>query len=229
MEMALNVEHFAKVNLLRHVSEDSNEDGYSIVDDYTENLSPEQRVRLNSKIETHKSSEYCGSLIEKYNGQYPIWAFIEIISFGDFLYFYHYCAKKYSTNKRMMDNFFLMLAVKAIRNAAAHNNCIINDLLGHSADIGKLNHAMLRSLSDCINSRQTRDTQLSKIRMQQIITLFYAHKVIVTSTGVHEHIAENLHGFADRLFKKHDYAACESLQKSLAFIKSVVDFWYKIV
>lgn len=230
MEMALNVEHFAKVNLLGHVSEDSSEDGYSIVEDYVMELSPSQQARLNGKIENHKASEYCGCLIKKYNGQYPIWAFVEILSFGDFLHFYHHCAKKYSTNKRMTENFYLMLAVKSIRNAAAHNNCIINDLLSHLMDIKKLNYGMLRDLScSKIISKQTRDTQLGKLRLQQLITLFYAHKTIVTSNGVHEHIATNLNEFANRLFKNHDYAACEPLQKSLKFIKDSIDLWYKIV
>lgn len=229
MEMSLNIEHFAKVNLLRCVSEDSTEDGYSIVDDYIGRLSSSQQDRLNSRIEQHKASEYCGDLIKKYSGQYPIWAFVEILSFGDFLYFYQRCAEKYSTNKCMTENFYLMLTVKSIRNAAAHNNCIMNDLLSHLKDINKINYGMLRDLAcSKVISKQTRDTQLGKLRLQQLITLFYAHKTIVTSNGVHEHIAANLNEFANRLFKRNNYAACEPLQKSLKFIKDSIDFWYKI-
>lgn len=229
LEMALNIEHFAKVNLLSYVSDDSSEDGYSIVSDYIESLTVLQRERLMKEMENRKTSEYCGDLILKYKGQYPIWAFVEILSFGDFLYFYKYCAKKYTANKNLKTNFHLMFSVKAIRNAAAHNNCIMNNLLSRSSDMKDVNHSLLRDLATNTRiSKQIRDTHLSKLRIHQIITLLYAHKTIVTSTGMHKHIAERLQDLSARFFKNHDYTACESLKTSLKFIKEVVDFWFKI-
>lgn len=227
IEMALNIEHFAKVSLVNDISQDSSEDGYKIVDDYLTGLDDKQRRHLDKAIEDHGKSEYCGDLIKKYDGKYPIWVFVEILGFGDFIYFYKFCAHKYS-NRQMINNFYLMLNVKSIRNAAAHNNCIINDFLGRDSEYAT-NYFLVNALSRSGNiSKQVRDTQLKKMRMQQIITLLYTHKTIVTSAGVHQHIAERLNDLSKRIFRNYDYRSCEPLQRSLEFINKVIDDWFKI-
>lgn len=227
VEMALNIEHFAKVNLLNYVINDEEEDGYSIVDDYINSLTEAQQERLQKEINKNKENEYCGDIIEKYSGKYPIWAFIEILSLGGFLPFYKHCADKYN-EKRLQDNYYLMLNVKCIRNAAAHNNCVINNLLGRTTQ-HRPNFYLLQDLARHEDiSKQVRITQLSKMRVRQIVSLLYAHKVIVTSPGVHKHISERLKDLTDRFFKQYDYKACKPLQSSLEFMKKVVDFWFKI-
>jgi abortive infection bacteriophage resistance protein len=226
IEMALNIEHFAKVDLLNYISNDSREDGYSIVNEYTNQLSSDQKYRLNREIEYNESSEYCGDLIRKYHDTYPIWAFVEIITFGKFLPFYKYCANKYN-NKRLKDNYYLMLSVKSIRNAAAHNNCVINNLLKKTND--RPNFSLLRALALNRNiSTQVRDTQLEKLRVREIVTLLYAHKKIVTSERMHAHISDRLSDFSARIYKYCSYEECEPLHNSLDFMKKVIDFWYKV-
>jgi len=228
LEMALNIEHFAKVNLLNYISEDNQEDGYSIVSEYIGHLTEKNRNRLNKDIEKNESGEYCGDIIKKYNKNYPIWAFVEILSFGSFLSFYKFCAYKYN-DKGLQDNYYLMLSVKCIRNAAAHNNCVINNLLGRASKY-KTNRSLIRDLAKNKQiSRQARITQLDKLRVQQLVSLLYAHKTIVTSTGMHAHISERLNDFSARIFKYCDYAECEPLRRSLEFIIKIIDFWFKIV
>lgn len=53
----------------------------------------------------------------------PVWVFIEIVSFGGLVGFYHYCAKRYS-DKEMIDDYYRLLTCKKNRNGAAHSNCI---------------------------------------------------------------------------------------------------------
>ena len=95
--MCLNIEHFVKVKLLKLIS-DSDEDGYSVVSDYFASLvqrsnpDVDRAKRLNDEINRNCNSVYCGELIEKYNGQYPVWVFLEIISFGSFIDFYSFCS-----------------------------------------------------------------------------------------------------------------------------------------
>ena len=38
---------------------------------------------------------YCKDLIAKYYPYFPIWVFVELISFGDLLYFCYFCEKRY--------------------------------------------------------------------------------------------------------------------------------------
>jgi abortive infection bacteriophage resistance protein len=228
LEMALNIEHFAKVSLLNYISEDLTENGYDIIDHYINFLSEDDKVHLFREIDQNKKSIYCGDIVQKYDGNYPIWVFVEIISFGGFLRFYKYCVyKQYVGNKILKDNYHLMLNVKSIRNAAAHNNCIINDLLNKKSE-HKTNYGLLNDLSKNKKiSRQIRDTQLDKMRIQQFVCLLYAHKKIVTSRGVHDHISERLMELDNRFFRDYKYKGCEPLQNSLCFLKNVIDFWFK--
>ncbi|HWR41393.1 MAG TPA: hypothetical protein VN611_18015, partial [Patescibacteria group bacterium] len=118
--------------------------------------------------------------------------------------------------------------VKRIRNAAAHNNCVINNFLGENSK-PNTNHGLLQSLAQNPQiTPQARKTQLRKAKMRQLISLLYAHKIIVTSQGVHDHISERLNDLSNRIFKNYTYHDCDSLRKSLEFIRHVIDFWFKI-
>jgi len=79
------------------------------------------------EINRNRRSVYCGDLIDKYDGRYPIWVFIEVISFGRLVSFYDFCANRFS-DMSMKNNFYRLLTCKEIRNASAHSNCILNDL-----------------------------------------------------------------------------------------------------
>ena len=100
--MSLDIEHFEKVKLLKYISE-STDDGYSIVNCYLAELKKTDDDASNDKkpyaslmneIHRNKDSEYCGGIITKYDGNYPVWAFVEIIPFGSFINFLRFCALK---------------------------------------------------------------------------------------------------------------------------------------
>ena len=55
-----------------------------------------QKNYFESEINRNRRGIYCRDIIEKYEGNYPVWAFIEIISFGKLVGFYHYCANRFS-------------------------------------------------------------------------------------------------------------------------------------
>ncbi|RIY27655.1 CAAX protease, partial [Bifidobacteriaceae bacterium WP022] len=57
--------------------------------------------------------------------KYPIYVFLEVIPFGEFVNFYKYYCSKYEYNEF---NCTLLDSIRNIRNAAAHSNCIIHDL-----------------------------------------------------------------------------------------------------
>ena len=75
---------------------------------------------------------YCGDIIAKYEDAFPLWAFIEIVPFGRLVAFYGFYADRFS-DKSMKDTFYRLLTCKEIRNASAHNNCILNNLKAKTA------------------------------------------------------------------------------------------------
>ena len=229
IQMALDIEHFAKVKLIRAVVE-SNDDGYQIVEDYKEKLKNDDLTNntfryqaLQADLERNRNNPYCGGIIEKYDNCYPVWAFVEIIPLGTLINFYGYCAEKLKL-KDMKDEFYLLKTIKELRNAAAHSNCIIHDM-GNKDSKYNANYSMLRSLKGI--SKSTRDSQLGNERMRQMITLLYTHTVLVASEGVHIHASNNLHDLIERMFRHVDYYADnENILKAFEFFKKCVDIFF---
>lgn len=228
VHMALDIEHHTKLQLLRKMDE-YNEDGYQIVDDYIDSLPETQKNICDSEIRRNKGNIYCGDIVNKYDGEYPIWAFIEIIPFGRLVSFYGFCADRFADGA-MKDNFYRLLTCKELRNASAHSNCILNDLRARTAVHGT-NAAVTKALMSIpkMNSNFRRN-RLSNARIQQIITLFYVHKTMVESDGILKCESEELQKVMKRVNKNCDYYSTNSMIKgTFDFLKLVVDSWFEAV
>jgi abortive infection bacteriophage resistance protein len=224
LHMALDVEHFSKVRLL-NVIENSKENGYEIVKDFIDSLGEVQQSVLKSELAKVKGNPYCGDILAKYENDFPVWAFIEIITFGRFISFYKFCADRFN-DKNLLDDYYLLLATKGLRNAVAHNNCVINDL-SPSTKIHKTNFAINRELSAAGISKDIRDRKMSNVRIQQIITLLYTHKKIVLSEGVHRHQQKEPQSVTNRMFHHIDYYSTnETISTTFHFFQQVIDKWF---
>lgn len=82
LPMTLDIGHFAKVKLMREVTERADEDGYSIVADYLESLSERNRSIREKEMERLKRDRYSGGMARKYDEEKPVWVLIELLSFG---------------------------------------------------------------------------------------------------------------------------------------------------
>ncbi|MBQ6024171.1 MAG: Abi family protein [Lachnospiraceae bacterium] len=224
VHMALNIEHFVKLQLLRKVVE-FNEDGYQIIQDYIDQLSDTQRERFDGEIARNKGNIYCGDIIDKYEGKYPIWALIEIISFGRLVSLYGFCAERFN-DKEMNDNYFRLLTCKEIRNASAHSNCILNDLRAESSTHrtnGSVTTELMRIAGMKPNFRKNR---MSNARIQQIVTFLYMHDKLITSEGVRSAVREELGKVLIRMYKNIDYYQDNlQIRNTFDFLKIVIDNW----
>jgi len=229
---ALDVEHFEKVKLLNVISE-SSDDGYNIVNMFIDNLKGKEAsdekgrkpyTNLVNEINRNKSSEYCGGIIDKYNGRYPAWAFVEVLPFGEFLSFLKFCADYYNNNE-LKDEFYLLSDVKRLRNVAAHNNCMIFDLNLKSNLRYKTNYAVNRFISKDVGfNKDTRDRRMSNPAIRDIVTLLYVHWRIVKSDGVRQNQAKRIQSDIERCFRHIDYyKENELIQATFEFLKKVVD------
>jgi abortive infection bacteriophage resistance protein len=226
VHMALDIEHHTKLQLLRKMDE-KNEDGYQVVQDYIDSLDERQKNIFDSEIDRNRGSVYCGGIIDKYEGAFPIWAFVEVISFGRLVAFYGFCADRFA-DKAMKDNFYRLLTCKEIRNASAHSNCILNDLRaktaahGTNADITK---ALMAIPGMNSNFRKNR---MSNVRIQQVITLLYMHKMMVGSDGIRKSESDELKRITIRIDKNINYyKSNQKIKGTLDFLKMVVDNWFQ--
>ena len=229
LEMAISIEHFSKVHLLK-VLQKSESNGTQVVTDYVNQLTPSFRETLESELDKNKTSLYCGNLYKKYLGNKiycPVWVFVEMVSFGQYLHFYEVCAKRnQSQNKELLRRLYLMRVVKDLRNACAHNNCIINDLRAQTNR--DPNEEIQKVFASLGFSKGVRSKHLKRVAMYQIITTLYAHKEIVISPGVHKNIALKLRDLNDRFYRDRDYSKNGIITSSFNILSKTFDKWFNI-
>lgn len=229
LEMAISIEHFSKVHLLK-VLQKSESSGTQVVTNYVNQLTSSTWETLESELDKNKYSLYCGNLYKKYLGnkmRCPVWVFIEMVSFGQYLHFYEFCAKRnQSQNKELLRRLYLMRVVKDLRNACAHNNCIINDLRAQTNR--EPNEEIQKAFASLGFSKGVRSKHLKRVAMYQIITTLYAHKEIVISPGVHKNIALKLRDLNDRFYRDRDYSKNDIIKSSFNLLSKTFDKWFNI-
>ena len=225
VQLSLDIEHYIKVQLLR-LCEVLDEDGYLIVEEFKASMDEKQNERLEVELKRSENTIYCGDLYSKYSGEYPLWVFLEMVSFGTLLHFYSFFAQKYQ-NKGMIEMSYMLRTCKDIRNAAAHSSCIINDLLPKTKRY-KTSYSLSRYLSKTLNlNNETISKKMSCIRVQEIITLLFVYKNVITSTEVKCKTKERLLYFKNRmLFHIDYYDSNETIKTSFLFLSDVIDNWY---
>ena len=225
LSMVLDLEHYSKVRMLTKV-EKMTKDGYTLVEKYIQELKTNKEYDLlENELNKNIRGTYCGDIVAKYKNEYPIWAFIEVIPFGRFIKFYMFVANEFQ-DKEMIDEAYLLKNVRELRNACAHNNCILNDLKAETSNY-KTNYRILREISKIGISKETRNKRMSNSRIQQIITLLYINKNIITSKGVLDFQEKSLQELKSRIEYHMDYYSKNTLiQANFNFLNKIIDNWY---
>lgn len=228
IKMCLDIEHSLKVSLLTDISANDKEDGYCIVKDFIA-----KNEWLLKDIYLKRYSTYVGDLINKYfsftSDTYtlntvdihcPVWAFTEIITFGEFIKFYDFYYEYYSVNKNVIG---ILNAVKSLRNACAHNNCIIHNLRKGSTRPPKMLSDFIISI-DTI-SKSERQSKLKIRPLFEIVSLICLYDHVVFEP-VKSHRYEELRELINNRMLKHaDYFKNQQIiTASYNFLKKVVDF-----
>ncbi len=126
LELSLDVEHYLKVRLMNDLSDNSEEDGYNIVRLFLQ-YHPNAEADIQSKADKYS---FCSDLAEKHLNEYKepkelaLWNVVELLSFGNFMELYEVYYQTYPS----FNYSDYLKSIKFIRNAAAHNNCILSTL-----------------------------------------------------------------------------------------------------
>lgn len=130
LQMTLDIEHYLKVALICDFNR-SDEDGYKIVTDFLA-TNPEH---YRAEFEQKQFGKACSNLVRKYQDCFAIWNIIEVLSFSDFHELYRFFYSRNGVNlyptsvkKQKGPYTYLMNPIRILRNAAAHNNCLLNSL-----------------------------------------------------------------------------------------------------
>lgn len=217
MKMCLDIEHAIKVRLVHLVTENPGEDGYQLVKDF---LCANEKVR--KQVESHKSSYYCHDLIEKYEPDFPIWVFVEVISFGTLLHLCHFYRNRYGV--KIVDH-KLMNTVRDLRNAAAHSNCLINNLsrrLDGTKQVASEVVQWLKAIEGI--SKSSRTNNMKSAFTHDIVVLLYVYDKLmnpVPKQKRYEELSDFLHGRVVR--HKEYFASNTKICGTYEFLRKIVD------
>lgn len=160
-ELCLTCEHLLKVQINTHCSNKNNEDGYKIVDDFLKTNKPHSLIIY----ERSKCNIYQKRLIEKYyiknrneyESNFALWNFIEILTFAEFINFYNLYFEQSEELKAPF-----IKEVKELRNAAAHNFCILHILKDYTSINFKPSKLLQRKIREMNIFNQ--DKKLKKLK-----------------------------------------------------------------
>lgn len=130
-KMCLDVEHCLKVRMLTEIEDDSDVDGYQIVGSFIYN-----NPWVLKNISRNCGVSYTNDLVRNYFtvdaenkivafDDCPLWVFLEVITFGDFLAFFQFFYDEKTRERKLVP---VIKLVKTLRNGCAHNNCLLSDL-----------------------------------------------------------------------------------------------------
>ena len=239
-KMCVNVEHALKTKLISTIEDNPKEDGYSIVESFL--LSNPDII---ASIEKKADSIFTGQLIEKYfnlcsvflsnsdsnisnlytrviDQDCPVWVLVELISFGDTLKLIKHYNNIYPDLKMSCPDSNVLQPIKSLRNACAHNNCLLNNL---NVGLTTPNHVITSFVSNMKNiGKEERTKKLSCRPLFEIVCLLKVYNEFV-SNNVKKHSMEELKSFINnRMFKHIDYYdKNQVINTSFVFLKKVLD------
>lgn len=224
LQMALDIEHHVKMALLKLV-ENSAEDGYTIVRNFEESLDARQREILHGEIARNRNNTYCGDLVRKYEHEMPIWVFVELIPFGRLISLYKFCGERFQ-RRDMQTMFYCLRDCRELRNAAAHSNCVLNDLKhGGARRPSVLVSAELENIETL--SITLKRSRMGNERIRQIITLLYMYRTTVTSMKMEEQIVKHFEELLRRMHVHADfYDSNQLIQFTFGFLEIIIDNWF---
>lgn len=200
IKMALDIEHFLKTKLLRDFTHNTNEDGYSIVNDLYLKY-----PYIKDNISEKSKNSVCSDLVKKYKQNFAIWNIVEVLSFGDFIKLYEMYYQKYPSADSVHN---YLWSIKFLRNAAAHNNCLINSLREPYSTKIKLNKEINTFVSKIprIISADARKKKMSNPIIHDFVVSLYVFNKIVSSEKIKEHTITELKELVDiRLTRNKSY------------------------
>lgn len=184
-KMCSDIEHSICVQLIKDIENDTRTDGYDLVQQFLTQNKTEVK-----KIQGTIASPHTGDLLRKYftiqtkkNGQHeivgfndcPVWVLMELISFGSIINFY---LDYYSGNNLPHIPKKILNLVRSLRNAAAHNNCILFDLNPGTTVAPQEITEFVKGVEGITKSKRRK--RLSSRAVLEYIALIYVYDRIVT-------------------------------------------------
>lgn len=166
--LCLDIEHATRTNLMRILTDDDNEDGYTIVKEFQDKF-PEKFKEVLSHF---RSSKYRLDMFRK-RTQISSWVLMEIIDFGTLVQFLEfYIESRTPKNEKLYAKEHRF--IKNIRNSCAHNDVFLINLF-LKEDMIPRPYPSTKSFS---NSMGINNGLVKYPKIIDLVNLFYIHSKI---------------------------------------------------
>lgn len=192
--LTLDIEHFQKVVLLSKMEKREDEDGYSIVEDYLNSLSPKDRAYKDNELGRCGYSPYSKAIYRKYKDDLPVWAFLEMISFGTLVDFTLFCGKRWD-DKTLADSHYDLKKVKSVRNCTSHGSCIINSFADDPTRVRNISPEALAAVAASGAPKSTRQKWMKNTAVREIAIALVRYSMTVPEGKSKERAKAGLKAF----------------------------------
>ncbi|WP_169743607.1 Abi family protein [Staphylococcus microti] len=208
IKFCLDIEHSIKLNVIRSITNMSDEDGYKVVQSffkYIKSLSkpnikdPYQKMLKHLRYDSYRCLDY-----EKYEQNTPIWFLIEYLQFGDLCWFIEFFYNHYGVEeyKELCQT---VRFVKNIRNKAAHNTPILNNIVLTTQIAGKDKSVLITQFVKQLGISKNRlNKRLRNYNIHDILAMLFVYDKIVMSANMRKYRVKEFNQFMVRAKKNSD-------------------------
>lgn len=215
LPMCLDIEHSLKTDILKKITDDVNEDGYTIVQDFINNHNGDLEKIFSSVIKRD------GTVIpsfQKYYDDPPIWVCLELMTFGQFSAFVEFYSERTNDSELRKAGKFIKFA-KNIRNKCAHSQLILLNLNPRK------NFTVERELKKISRKQRLSDKNLKVLAIIDILALLVLHSKYC-SKGIKDNRKNDLLTFKQRKNRYfHHYRNVPSLSFFFLSLNKMIDYY----
>ncbi|MCJ0922537.1 Abi family protein [Mammaliicoccus sciuri] len=222
--MCLDIEHIIKTEILHDISENPDEDGYTIMSDFYKsetqkkrtfrNVMIKERIEIDGKVTKKEVPKH---EFKKYYDNPPIWVCFELISYNQFNEFLHFYQSRFNNKK-----FFLATRcignVRKVRNISAHNQPLLVNL--HNPKQDRTNSLLM---NESVHEFNLSYTQMKLLPIRNISAVFLLHKKYCHKQTI-INFKDELISFQTHLNKNaHFYNKKKYLKMTFSAINKIID------
>ena len=220
LKMTIDLEHYLKVKLVNDCQNNSADDGYEVVENFLEH---HQKVK-DYISQFNRISGYGENPFEKYIAAPAVWNFVEMVGFADFISFYAFYYDFMHMGCEYTKHFD---AVRRIRNACAHNHCMLSsfkavqnfkpdletsfELLGGNIGIGN------GTISSCMKVPLLND----------FAVMLSVYTKLISSPKIKEITIQEIKDFFDgrMVYRKQYFESNTDIKNAYQFARKVLDYY----
>lgn len=223
LTISLNIEHAVKVRIINKCLE-FEFNGFDITEKFFEKYPV-----VKNNILKYMHNSYCEELINAHKNRMPIWVVVETISFGDLCLLYKFMVdNEYfgdKTKAEIRDSVSILYSVHNIRNAAAHNHCLLKDLR-YSDNVSDVVHMISKYVSEVAGISQSQRKKALKTKFYYDFTcLLYSIDYFMKSNKMKTKAKKNLDEFARVTAIRHKeyFKNCNTIKNAYSFFTKILD------